>query len=29
MNLMAADVMQNTIFGVVKFVIVLPTLQGH
>ena len=29
MNLMAADVLQSTIFGVVKFVIVLPTLQGH
>ena len=29
MNLMPADVMQSTIFSVVKFVIVLPTLQGH
>ena len=29
MNLMAADVLQSTIFDVVKFVIVLPTLQGH
>ena len=29
MNLMADDVTQSTIFCVVKFVIVLPTLQGH